>query len=112
MSLGARIKSGLRAAVAPTLFLGLVGYFMWNATQGDRGLQAYAVRERQLQVLRTELDKVRGDQHDWNRRVSELQSQHLDPDMLDERARAMLNLVDPTEVVVPYGQGKRLFSPP
>ena len=112
MSFGRQIKRGLRAIVTPTLFLSLVAYFMWNATQGDRGLQAYALREQQLRGLRAELDKVQGEQRDWDRRVAELRAQHLDPDMLDERARAMLNLVDPADVVVPYGQSKRLFTPP
>jgi hypothetical protein len=38
-----------------------------------------------------------------------LRTQRLDPDTLDERARAMLNLADPNDVVVMYGSGKRLF---
>jgi cell division protein FtsB len=112
MSLGRRIKRGLQAIVAPTLFLGLVAYFLWNATQGDRGLQAYAIRQQQLKSLQAELDRVQAEQAGWDRRVAELRPQHLDPDMLDERARAMLNLADPTDIVVPYGPGKRLFTPP
>jgi len=112
MGLGQRIKRALRSAIAPTLFLSLVAYFMWNATQGDRGLQAYALREQQLKAVRAELTRVQGEQREWDRRVAELRSQHVDPDMLDERARAMLNLVDPADIVVPYGPGKRLFAPP
>jgi len=98
--------------VLPALFLSLVAYFLWNATQGDRGLQAYAIRQDQLKAFQAELGKVQAEQSGWERRVSELRPQHLDPDMLDERARAMLNLADPSDIVVPYGQGKRLFSPP
>ena len=45
----------------------------------------------------------------WERRVSGRRDQRLDPDTLDERARAMLNVADPSEVVMPYGVGKRLF---
>jgi hypothetical protein len=33
----------------------------------------------------------------------------VDPDTLDERSRAMLNLADPADIVVPYGPGKDLF---
>ena len=69
------------------------------------------MREHQLKALRAELDKVQNEQTGFDRRVSELRSQHLDPDMLDERARAMLGLVNPTDIVVSYGQGKRLFTP-
>jgi cell division protein FtsB len=35
------------------------------------------------------------------RRVGLLQPEHLDPDMLDERARATLNLVGPNEIMIP-----------
>ena len=29
--------------------------------------------------------------------------------MLDERARSLLNLADPTDIVVPYPKGQKLF---
>jgi cell division protein FtsB len=38
-------------------------------------------------------------------RVGLLQPEHLDPDMLDERARATLNLVGPNEIVIPLTAG-------
>jgi cell division protein FtsB len=109
---GRSVKNGLRAMVLPALFLSLVIYFLWNATQGDRGLQAYALRQEQLKSVQADLAKAQADQAGWDRRVSELRNQRLDPDMLDERARAMLNLADPADIVVPYAPGKRLFSPP
>ena len=96
----------------PALFLSLVAYFLWNATQGDHGLQAYAIRQDELKALQAELGKVQAEQSGWERRVSELRSQHVDPDMLDERARAMLNLAEPSDIVMPYSPSKRLFTPP
>ena len=45
----------------------------------------------------------------WERRVAGLRSRHIDADTLDERARAMLNLADPTDVIVPYAPQDRLF---
>lgn len=109
---GQSLRNGLRAMLLPALFLFLVAYFLYNATQGDRGLQAYALRQEQLKSVQADLAKAQTDQAGWERRVGELRSQRVDPDMLDERARAMLNLADPTDVVVPYGQGKKLFTPP
>jgi hypothetical protein len=38
-----------------------------------------------------------------------LRARHIDSDQLDERARAMLNLADPSEVIVPYTASDRLF---
>lgn len=107
---GRSLQNGLRAMILPALFMLLVAYFLWNATQGDRGLQAYALRQEQLKSVQSDLAKAQADQAAWERRVSELRSQRLDPDMLDERARAMLNLADPGDIVIPYG--KRLFAPP
>jgi cell division protein FtsB len=109
MGFGRRIKQGARALVAPTLFLSLVGYFGWNATQGDHGLQAYAMRQEQLKAVQADLKRVEAERDLLERRVAGLHTQRLDPDTLDERARAMLNLADPNDVVVMYGNGKRLF---
>jgi len=107
--MGRFLRRGITAIAAPTLFLLLVAYFLWQATQGDRGLQTYAVRQEQLKTVQAELDRTLLEQKGWDRRVSALRPQRLDPDMLDERARAMLNVADPADVVVPYGQGKKLF---
>jgi cell division protein FtsB len=109
MALGRRINQALKAVVAPTLFLSLVAYFGWNATQGDRGLQAYAMRQEQLKTVQADLRRIEGERDVLERRVAGLRTQRLDPDTLDERARAMLNLADPADVVVMYGGGKKLF---
>lgn len=104
-----KLKRAIRAMVAPTLFLALTAYFGWQVTQGDRGLHAYARRQEQARVLRAELARVEAERDMWERRVSSLRVTRLDPDVLDERARAVLNLADPADLVVHYGQGKRLF---
>lgn len=109
MAFGRRIKQAVRAVIAPTLFLALVGYFGWNATQGDRGLQSYALRQGQLKTVQADLRKVELERDLIERRVAGLRTQRLDPDTLDERARAMLNVADPADVVMMYGSGKRLF---
>jgi cell division protein FtsB len=36
----------------------------------------------------------------WDRRVALLRSDKIDPDMLDERARALLGYVDPRDAVL------------
>lgn len=109
MGFGRRIKLFLRSLVAPTLFLSLVGYFGWSATQGDRGLQSYALRQVQLKQVQADLRRTETDRDNLERRVAGLRKQRLDPDTLDERARAMLNVAEPTDIVMMYGNGKRLF---
>jgi len=103
------LRRWAKAAVAPSLFLLLTGYFGWQATQGDRGLETYALRQRQLQMAEQELARVQAEQKGWERRVAALHTNRLDLDMLDEQVRAKLNLADPTDTVVSYPPEKRLF---
>jgi cell division protein FtsB len=109
MALGRELRRKARGAIAPVVFLSLVGYFGWNAAQGDHGLRAAADRQDLLIRAKTELASAEAERDAWERRVAGLRNNHLDPDTLDERARAMLNLTDPTDVVVPYGPKERLF---
>jgi len=109
VSIGREIRRRAKAAVPPLVFLLLVAYFIWNATQGDRGLQASVGRREDLKAAQADLARAEADLATWERRVAGLRANRLDPDALDERARAMLNLSDPADIVVPYGQGKRLY---
>jgi cell division protein FtsB len=106
---GREIRRRLKAVVAPLIFLSLVGYFGWNAVQGDRGLMAFAQRKELLAQAREDQARAQAELEAWERRVSGLRSRHIDADALDERARAMLNLADPSDVIVPYAPADRLF---
>jgi cell division protein FtsB len=108
MAFGRTVRRKARAAVPPVLFLALVAYFMWNASQGDRGRQAYVQRQHDLTVAQGEQDRAGADVLVWEHRVAALQTR-LDGDALDERARAMLNLSDPADVIVQYDKGQKLF---
>ena len=110
MAIGAGIKRRLRAAVPPAIFLALTGYFCWNATQGSHGLKAYAQDQVLLRTAQADLWQAVKERDGWERRVSGLRSAHLDRDTLDERARAMLNLTDPGDIIVPYSPQQRLFN--
>jgi cell division protein FtsB len=89
-----------RVIIGPILGISLVGYFSYHLVQGDRGLVAWARLNQEVQAARTELAGVEAERQALDRRVNLLRSNHLDRDMLDERARATLNLVGPNEVVI------------
>lgn len=103
------VRRQAKAAIAPVVFLALVGYFSWSGTQGERGSQSFAIRQEQLKVVQAELTRVTTERETWERRVAGLRTQRLDLDTLDERARAVLNVAEPSDLVVPYGPDKRLF---
>ncbi len=109
MSIGRDVRRFVKSAVPPLCFLLLVAYFIWNATQGDRGLRAYAGRLDDLKAAQADLARAESDLANLERRVASLRANHLDPDELDERVRAMVNRTDPADVVVFYGQGKKLY---
>ncbi len=105
------VKRGVRAAVAPCVFLALGGYFLWSATQGDRGLnpQAEASRVASLAAAKDDVARAEAERLVWERRVAAMQSKGLDRDALDERVRALLNLADPNDIIVMYPPGQKVF---
>jgi cell division protein FtsB len=109
MSFVRTAQRAAQAMVPPTLFLALTAYFGWNATRGEHGLTAYGQREKQLVDARAAYTAADAERDTWEKRVAGLRASHIDPDTLDERARAMLNLADPADMVVPYGQKNKLF---
>ena len=71
-----------------------IGYFGVNAFTGNHGLRAQQDLDQQLTAMQQELQQVKAERAVWERRVALLRSDKLDPDMLDERARAQLGYVD------------------
>jgi len=96
-----RLRSFLTAL---GLYLGaalLIGYFGINAYIGNHGLKARHDIDQQIAQLSIELSALKAERATWERRVSLLKSESLDPDMLDERARALLDYVDARDLTLP-----------
>ena len=109
MAFGREVRRRLRGAIAPVMFLAVTAYFCWNAVQGPHGLKAFTAQQAVLKQAQADLAAAQADQNAWQRRVHALESDHLDRDMLDERARALLNLANPNDIIVQYGSQDRLF---
>jgi cell division protein FtsB len=90
----------------------LIGYFSINAYNGDRGLKAREDIERQMATLSTELARLKAEQAQWERRIALLKSDDLDPDMLDERARILLDYADPHDLTLMLGRSSLSAAPP
>jgi cell division protein FtsB len=106
---GRELKRRARGVLLPLLFSGVCGYFVWHAMHGDRGLIARDIRTQQIAQARIDLARAETEREAMERRVAGLRGDRLDRDMLEERARGLLNLVGRDEVVVPYGPERRLF---
>jgi cell division protein FtsB len=95
-----RLRSFLTAL---GLYLGaglLIGYFGVNAYTGNHGLKARHDLDQQIAQLSVELATLKAERANWERRISLLKPESLDPDMLDERARALLDYVDPRDLTL------------
>ena len=56
--------------------------------------------DQQIAQLSGELSGLKAERSTWERRVSLLRADSIDPDMLDERARVLLNYADPRELTL------------
>jgi len=75
-----------------------IGYFGMNAYSGNHGLRAQKDLEQQLGAMQQELQDLKTERTDWERRVALLRSDRIDPDMLDERARKLIGFADPRDL--------------
>ena len=77
-----------------------IGYFAVNAFTGNHGLRAQADLDQQLASMQSEIKQLKSERSLWERRVALLRSDRIDPDMLDESARALLGLADPRDLTL------------
>lgn len=78
----------------------LIGYFGVNAYTGNHGLKAKKDLDQQIAELTEEFGRLKLERARWERRVVLLKSDSLDPDMLDERARALLQYAHPNDLTI------------
>ena len=95
-----KLRSFLTALGLYTAATLLIGYFGVNAYTGNLGLKAKQDLDQHYAELSEELERLKRDRAEWQRRVALLKSESIDPDTLDERARAVLNYLDPRELTL------------
>ncbi|MGB6537253.1 MAG: septum formation initiator family protein [Xanthobacteraceae bacterium] len=106
-----RLRSILNALALYVLAALLIGYFGINAYDGKHGLKAKQDIDRETAALTVRLARLRVEREEWEHRVALLQSDNLDPDMLDERARALLADVNPNDLVMMIKPDKAAADP-
>jgi cell division protein FtsB len=90
----------------------LIGYFGVNAYSGNHGLKAKEDLDQQIAALSTDLDRLKLERAQWERRVALLRSDRLDPDMLDEQARSLLDYVAPNELTLMFSWAPKAADAP
>src|SRR5262249_34375431 len=90
-----RLRTVLNALALYIIAALVIGYFGVNAYSGNHGLRAKQDLDQQIAELSDELASLKAERAGWERRVVLLKPESIDPDMLDERARVLLNYADP-----------------
>ena len=95
------LRSWHPSGVVPFLVsLGLICYFGYHAVQGKHGLKARAELNYRIERLETELAGLRAKRGLLERNVALMHPSKIDPDMLDEQARLLLNLAHPDDITI------------
>ena len=79
---------------------GVVGYFVHHAHTGARGLEAKRQYKIQAFEMNQELEAVKTERGEWERRIALLRSDQIDRDLLEERARITLGRVHRNDLVI------------
>ena len=94
------IKRRARQIVLPVLGTCIVVYFIYHTIQGDRGLRAYVNLHKEVADASSTASRLNAERVNLEKHVRLLHPNSLDLDMLEERARAILNAAHNDDIVV------------
>ena len=98
------VRTRFRSIVIPLVLFLLSGaagsYFVWHAQNGERGLKAKLAYKAEIAELTEELEGLMAQRKSWERRISMLQPDQVDRDLLDEEARLLLGRMGKNEILV------------
>lgn len=79
--------------------VGLISYFSFHALEGKHGLKARSELKWRVEKLEQKLAELKTIREELDRDVTFIRYD-IDPDLLDENARRLLNLVSPDDIVI------------
>ena len=88
----------------PLIVMALMLYFGYFAIYGNHGLVAWIRLTHEIELKQADLDRIRSERAALEHRVRLLRPESVDPDLLEEQARARLGLSGPDEVVILKGK--------
>jgi cell division protein FtsB len=100
------IRNRLRAVAPPVVFLAITYYFGWNAVHGRSGLESQRTQQQELAQAIAKHEAVAAQRVAWQTKIADLNGQSIEPDMLDEQARQVLNLANPQDMVIDLSPAK------
>jgi cell division protein FtsB len=104
MAVAIEFRRRFAQIVIPVLGLGALAYLGYHFFEGGRGLKASWSVEQRLAKAEAERKQLTAERKWIESRVALLREDTLDRDMLDERLRQMLNLVQPNDIVILFAK--------
>lgn len=90
-----------RRLTATAALVGLQVYLGYSAFGGQYGIESQRLMKLRLAELETQEAGLDAEIATFRERISLLDSNKLDPDLLTERARALLGMSDERDILVP-----------
>jgi len=78
----------------------IVGYFLYHTIQGERGWFAMLRMQHEVKTAETTLARLKHDREELQHRTELLRNDSLDPDLLEEKSRELLNYSKPNEIII------------
>lgn len=90
----------LRHLLVPALGTAAIAYFGYHAVHGDHGLLRWQHLQAEAAGLALDVESLVSERRRLEHDVALLRPESLDPDLLDERARAALGYAGPNEITI------------
>ena len=94
----------------PALVMCLTGILLYGAVASDTGYRTLAALEQEVEERAGQLDELQARRSDLEKKADLLNSKSLDPDLLDERIRAVLGYTQEGDVVISRRELDRLLA--
>jgi len=98
------VRSSTAGFLIPLIGIAVIGYFVYHGLNGARGFWASQQLQVDVATLEAELAELRREREMLEQHVALLRPESLDPDMLEERARMLLNVAHPNDIVIMRGE--------
>lgn len=102
MPLVINIQEQLRNIAVPVLCVAALIYFGYHVVQGERGLLSWVELTNQINASKIELAVLDEERRGLEHQAKLLRLEGLDPDLLEERARMILGVAHPDELIILY----------
>ncbi|MEO0392169.1 MAG: septum formation initiator family protein [Pseudomonadota bacterium] len=98
-----RLKTGMLLMTQAAIGSLVVGYFAYHAVQGDSGFRAMVGLQTEVDKLAAEHQALVDERARWEQRAQQLRDDSIDPDMLEQQVRQVLQFTRENEYVVMTG---------